>query len=195
MDPNLIHFTLNAHLSPQGLVDVLHARRKPRPLSDSSFRPWPGASGINDWTSKINEPKLYFADSFQKFCTWHWNLAISYPNHDRYTGDDDVQCAFPRIKYNPNLVAMHSAISNETLIMNTGLTFGDNTSPSNWEPRRASTTATRPKIMERPENNRKSTKISPQIHVCRPSNPPRARKFHYRDSRFDKHGSVRHCHG
>jgi hypothetical protein len=29
---------------------------------------------------------------------------------------------------------MHSAISNDTLIMNTGLTFGDNTSPSNWEP-------------------------------------------------------------
>jgi hypothetical protein len=134
MDPNLIHFTLNAHLSPQGLVDVLHSRRKPRPLSDSSFRPWPGASGINDWTSKVNEPKLHFADSFQKFCTWHWNLAISYPTHDRHTGDDDVQCAFPRIKYNPNLVAMHSAISNNTLIMNTGLTFGDNTSPSNWEP-------------------------------------------------------------
>jgi hypothetical protein len=134
MDPNLIHFTLNAHLSPQGLVDVLHTRRKPRPLSDSSFRPWPGASGINDWTSKVNEPKLHFADSFQKFCTWHWNLAISYPAHDRHTGDDDVQCAFPRIKYNPNLVAMHSAISNDTLIMNTGLTFGDNTSPSNWEP-------------------------------------------------------------
>ena len=37
MDPELIHFTLNAHLSPQGLVDVIHTRRKPRPLSDSSF--------------------------------------------------------------------------------------------------------------------------------------------------------------
>jgi hypothetical protein len=29
---------------------------------------------------------------------------------------------------------MHSALSNNTLVMNTGLTFGDNTSPSNWEP-------------------------------------------------------------
>jgi len=134
MDPELIHFTLNAHLSPQGLVDVLHTRRKPRPLSDSSFRTWPGAFAINDWTSKINEPALHFADSFSRFCTWQWNLAITYPLHDRHTGDDDVQCAFPRVKYNPNLVAMHSAISNNTLIMNTGLTFGDNTSPSNWEP-------------------------------------------------------------
>ncbi|KAI2499843.1 hypothetical protein MHU86_14660 [Fragilaria crotonensis] len=134
MDPKLIHFTLNAHLSPQGLVDVLHARRKPRPLSDSSFRPWPGAMAINDWTNKKNEPTLHFASSFMNFCKWHWNLAISYPHHDRHTGDDDVQCAFPRLKYNPQLVAMHSSISNNTLSMNTGLTFGDNTSPSNWEP-------------------------------------------------------------
>ena len=29
---------------------------------------------------------------------------------------------------------MHSALSNKTLIMNTGLTFGDCTRPSNWEP-------------------------------------------------------------
>ena len=54
MDPTLVHFTLNTHLTPQGLVDVLHHRRKPRPVSDSSFRPWSGANAINDWTSKVN---------------------------------------------------------------------------------------------------------------------------------------------
>ena len=134
MDPALVHFTLNTHMTPQGLVDIIHHRRKPRPVSDSSFRPWPGAHAINDWTSKTNEPPLHFADSFQQFLIWQWNLAISYPKHDRHTGDDDVQCAFPRVKYNPNLVAMHSAMSHDTLIMHTGLTFGDNTSPSNWEP-------------------------------------------------------------
>ena len=133
MDPELVHFTLDTHLTPQGLVNILHHRRKPRPVSDSSFRPWAGAHAINDWTNKVNEPALHFADAFQQFCIWMWNLAISYPTHDRHTGDDDVQCAFPRVKYNPNLVAMHSAMSHDTLIMHTGLTFGDNTSPSNWD--------------------------------------------------------------
>ena len=98
--------------------------RKPRPVSDCSFRPWPGAFAINDWTSKTNEPTLHFADAFEQFCIWHWNQAISYPKLDRHTGDDDVQCAFPRVKYNPNLVAMHSALSHDTLIMHTGLNFG-----------------------------------------------------------------------
>jgi hypothetical protein len=134
MDPNLIHFTLNAHISPQGLVDINDQRRKPRPICDSSFRPFPTSHAINDWTCKTNEPPLHFAQSFMRFCIWQWNLAITYPNEDRYTGDDDVQCAFPRLKYNPNLVAMHSAIACNTLIMNSGLAFGDNTSPSNWEP-------------------------------------------------------------
>ncbi len=100
MDPSMIHFALNAHLSPQGLFHVIHKRLKPRPLSDSSFRPYPGALAINDWTHKYNKPKLHFADSFYRFCVWQWNLAITYPDSDRHTGNDDVQCAFPRIKYN-----------------------------------------------------------------------------------------------
>ena len=133
MDPAMIHFPLNAHLSPQGLVDIMHPRRKPRPISDCSFRPSPAAYAINDWTDKKNEPWLHFAESFLRFCVWHWNLAISYPDHDRHTGDNDVQCAFPRLKYNPQLAAMHSSISNGTLMMNTGQTFGGNSSPSNWE--------------------------------------------------------------
>jgi hypothetical protein len=29
MDPDLVHFTLNTHLTPQGLVDILRHRRKP----------------------------------------------------------------------------------------------------------------------------------------------------------------------
>ena len=34
MDPAMIHFALNAHLLPQGLVDIMHPGRKPRPISD-----------------------------------------------------------------------------------------------------------------------------------------------------------------
>ena len=112
----------------------MHHRRKPRPISEGSFRPFLNSFAINDWTNKKNEPTLHFSESFNRFLKWQWNLAITYPDHERYTGDDDVQCAFPRIKYNPNLVAMHSAIFNGTLMICTGLTFGDDTSPSNWEP-------------------------------------------------------------
>ena len=98
MDRAMINFSLNAqHLTPQGLVDICNPHRKPRPISDCTFRPSPGASAINNWTNKKNRPPLHFAGSFMRFCVWHWNLALSYPDHDRHTGDDDVQCAFPGI--------------------------------------------------------------------------------------------------
>jgi hypothetical protein len=29
MDPDLIHFALNVHVTPQGIVDIMHPRRKP----------------------------------------------------------------------------------------------------------------------------------------------------------------------
>ena len=93
MNLALVHFTLNTHLIPQGLVDILHHRRKPK----TSLR-WSEAYAINDWTNKTNKPPLHFADEFQQFCIWHWNLAISHPQHDRHTGDDNVQCVFPRVK-------------------------------------------------------------------------------------------------
>ena len=120
MDPQLIHFVLNAHLlTPQRLVDIMHHRRKSRPISDSSFRPFPNSFAISDWTDKKNEPTLHLSQSFNRFLKWQWNLAITYPDSNRYTDDDNVQCAFPRIsKYNPNLVAMYSAVSNNAAVTN-----------------------------------------------------------------------------
>ncbi|KAI2509335.1 hypothetical protein MHU86_5088 [Fragilaria crotonensis] len=192
MDPQLIHFALDAHLSPQGLVDVLHPRRKPRPLSDSSFRPWPGAMAINDWTSKKNEPQLHFAKSFLNFCVWQWNLAITYPTHDRHTGDDDVQCAFPRLKYHPQLVAMHSSISNHTLVMNTGLTFGDNTSPSNWEPiARARQQLAQHYWLHQPDMaQEQARKYLPTFKFAPPSNRGRESRICYSNPRLHKYRSY-----
>jgi hypothetical protein len=42
--------------------------------------------------------------------------------------------AFRHIKYHPNMVAMHCFQALSTLFLSTGQTFGDNTSPQNWEP-------------------------------------------------------------
>ena len=195
MDPTLVHFTLNTHLTPQGLVDILHHRRKPRPVSDCSFRPWAGAHAINDWTSKINEPALHFADSFHQFCIWHWNLAISYPKNDRHTGDDDVQCAFPRVKYNPNLVAMHSAISHATLIMHTGVNFGGTTSPSNWEPLARARQQLAQKLWHEPDIIERAAKYMPSISFALPATETERAQFATAipDSKnrgvFDKHGN------
>jgi hypothetical protein len=131
LNEKMVFFTLNCHVTPQGLVNTTDPTKKPRPIFDSSFRPRPDSFAINDWTNKRHEPPLFFATSFERHLQWIYNLRISYPNQEIYLGDDDVSGAFRHLKYHPNLVAMHSCLLYGYMFFQTGLTFGDNTSPSN----------------------------------------------------------------
>ena len=133
-DPRMVFFALNCHVTPIGLVGIDKKYKKPRPIFDSSFRPKPRFSGINDWTTKETEPPLHFATSFMSYLQWIYNLRVTYPKKEIYLGDDDISGAFRHMKYNPNLVGMHSCVIAGHLACSTGMTFGDNTSPSNFEP-------------------------------------------------------------
>jgi hypothetical protein len=65
--------------------------------------------------------------------TWIWNLRITYPHLEIYVCDDDITNTFRQIKYPPNLAGLHCKIANGVMFVDTGQTFGDNTSPSNFE--------------------------------------------------------------
>jgi hypothetical protein len=133
-DARMANFTLNCHLTPNGLIDISHAYKNPRPIFDSSFRPEPWCSGINDWTTKQTEPPLHFGPSFVNFITWIYNMRISYPQAEIYPADDDISGAFRHDKYHPNLVGMHSCLVMGRMVCATACTFGGNTSPGNFEP-------------------------------------------------------------
>ncbi len=108
--------------------------KNPRPIFDSSFRPYPWCFAINDWTSKDNEPRLTFSQAEMGFMIWLYNLRITYPHLEIYIADDDASGAFRLMKYHPNCWALHSSRQCGYLVINTGGTFGDNTSPSNFDP-------------------------------------------------------------
>jgi hypothetical protein len=134
MDPWLVFFVPNLHRTPLGMVDLSKIHKNPRPIFDSTFRPTSWAMAINDFTNKRTEPKIVFPKAWVFYLTWLWNLRITYPREELYLGDDDVSGAFRQVKYNPNLVAMHAFLVFGVLFMSTGQTFGDCTSPANWEP-------------------------------------------------------------
>jgi hypothetical protein len=132
-DRRAVLFMLHCHLTPQGLVDVDTPYKKPRPIFDSSFRPSPWSFAINDWTHKDNEPPLTFAGAEMGFMVWLYNLRITYPNLEIYIADDDISGAFRLMRYHPNCMAMHTFIQGDYGVVNTGGTFGDNTTPSNFD--------------------------------------------------------------
>ena len=133
-DKRLTQFLLHCHVTPQGIVDLHTIHKNPRPIFDSSFRPFPWCMAINDWTTKDTEPTLTFATAELMFMIWVYNLRVTYPTQEINLADDDVSGAFRQAKYAPALVALHTSIQCGFGVLNTGATFGDNTSPSNFEP-------------------------------------------------------------
>jgi hypothetical protein len=134
LDPDIMDFIENIKTTPHGILYLEHPYKNPRVVCDATCRPEYWCMAINDWTSKDNEPKLIFAGAFVANLTWIWNLRITYPYQDIYVCDDDVTNAFKQAKYPPNLAGMHCKIINGILYVDTAQTFGDNTSPANWEP-------------------------------------------------------------
>lgn len=133
-DQRAVLLMLHCHLTPQGVVDLNTPYKNPRPIFDSSFRPFPWCFAINDWTSKDNEPRLTFSEAELGFMIWLYNLRVTYPDEDIYIADDDVSGAFRLMKYHPNCMALHTSLQCNYCVVNTGGTFGDNTSPSNFDP-------------------------------------------------------------
>ena len=133
-DPRAIHFILNCHVTPQGVIDLDKPFKNPRPIFDSTFRPKPWCFAINDWTTKDTEPPIIFMTAFKEFLVYLYNLRLTYPRREIFLGDDDVSGAFRQDKYHPDLVAMHCFFLSGHLAAATGTTFGDKTSPPNYEP-------------------------------------------------------------
>ena len=134
LDQRMARFTLNCHLTPNGLVDANHPHKNPRPIFDGTFRPEPWCSGINDWTTTKTEPPVNFATAFSNYLRWVYNARITYPSEELYLGDDDISGAFRHQNYHPNLVGMHACVVAGFLSCATGMTFGDNTSSANFDP-------------------------------------------------------------
>ena len=90
---------------------------------------------------------------------------------------------------------MHSALSHNTLIMHTGLTFGDNTSPSNWEPIARARHQLAQKLWHDPDIIAKAAPYTPIISFNPPATAAERAKFAVAipDSKnkgvFDKNGN------
>jgi hypothetical protein len=70
VDRRLFAYIPNSHLCPQGLADLFDAWKEARHISDCSHRVHPKSMSINDWTTKLTEPPVYFAGSFLRFLIW-----------------------------------------------------------------------------------------------------------------------------
>jgi len=127
----LARFIPHLHLSPEGII--IKPGKKDRIVFDASFHIHHHSQSPNDWTSKFDEPQIYYGTAFLRHLERIWNLRITYPTLLIFLWDDDVSGAFRIVKYNPEIVGAFSAIVGHRLWVPVGQVFGGNTSAQNFE--------------------------------------------------------------
>jgi hypothetical protein len=87
--------------------------------------PKPGLPGSLD-----RNPRITYANAFVRHLIHLWNLRISNPRQEILQHTDDIEAAFHRIHYHPDLGVCYAYVFEEFRIIPVGMIFGSGDSPS-----------------------------------------------------------------
>ena len=113
---------------------------KGRLIMDASTRLHHGDSGApNDGIPKAGatgrereNPPVYYGNAMNRILTTIWNQRLDHPREDILLHADDIDAAFRRVLYHPDLAIVFAAVFEEYLITPVGTIFGARNSPSWW---------------------------------------------------------------
>ena len=113
---------------------------KGRLIMDASTRLRRGDSGApNDSIPKAGtkghereNPPVYYGSAMERILTTIWNQRLDHPKEDILLHADDIDAAFRRVLYHPDLAIVFAAVFEEYLITPVGTIFGARNSPSWW---------------------------------------------------------------
>ena len=92
-----------------------------------------GDSGaLNDQLYKSNTDEVsrtYYDSAIHRHYTHIYNLRISFPNDDILLYKDDINSAFHRCRYHPDVAAAYAYVYGDWLVIPVGLIFGGRNSP------------------------------------------------------------------
>ena len=106
-------------------VDCTNASRgKESPCSPNTWIPPPSLDNPDEC------PPVYYGDAFQRFIRQIWRLRITHPNVPLRQHVDDIEAAFRRILYHPDMAVAFACVFQEFLIVPVGQVFGSRSAPS-----------------------------------------------------------------
>ena len=106
-------------------VDCTNASRGVNsPGSPNTWIPSPSAEHPDEC------PPVYYGDAFQRFICQIWHLRITYPQVPLHQHVDDIDSAFRRILYHPDLAVAFAYVFEAFLIVPVGQVFGSRSAPS-----------------------------------------------------------------
>jgi hypothetical protein len=129
---DLAIYVPHINYTPQGLL--VKPGKKDRLINDSSFQLDRVSIPYNAFTDKRLEPRITFGPAFTTLLTDIYNYRISFPSNEIYLASDDITGAFRLLKFNLSVVSSKAIQFGNNLHFAVAQTFGDTTSPPNWDP-------------------------------------------------------------
>ena len=126
------HFIYGLFLVP---VSWVVQKGKGRIIHDASAKLFTGDTGApNDYIPKAgsneNEsPAVYYGDALLRHAKYVYNIRICHPREEIVQHSDDVDAAFRRVLYHPNLAIVFAYVFMEFLGIPCGMIFGGRNSP------------------------------------------------------------------
>ena len=77
-----------------------------------------------------NPPAVHYGTAFKRFLIWIYNLRVDHPAVDICLSADDINAAFRRLLYHPDMEALWATVFQEFLVIPCGMIFGGKNSPS-----------------------------------------------------------------
>jgi hypothetical protein len=75
-------------------------------------------------------PPVYYSTAFQRFLIMIWRLRLTFPDMDILLHADDIDAAFRRIIYSPEMAILFAYVFGAYLIIPVGQVFGSRSAPS-----------------------------------------------------------------
>jgi len=94
------------------------------PGSPNTWIPSPNANRPDEC------PPVFYGDAFQRFLRQIWRLRITHPTEPLRQHVDDIEAAFRRILYHPDMATVFAYVFQEFLIIPVGQVFGSRSAPS-----------------------------------------------------------------
>ena len=162
-------FVPHINYTPQGIL--VKPGKKDRLINDSSFQLTPSAIPYNAFTDKNLEPRITFGPAFVTLLTDIYNYRISFPQSEIYLAADDITGAFRLLKFNPSAISAKAIQLGNNIHFAVGQTFGDTTSPPNWDPLSRATCQLARHLLLHPESIPQQDHYMSQLIVTTPPAP------------------------
>jgi hypothetical protein len=133
----LAYFLFGLFICP---ISWLVQKGKGRLIMDGSIQLHKGDTGApNDSIPKAGKkgsertnPPVFYGTAVNRITTTIWNKRIDHPRKDILLHSDDIDAAFRRCLYHPDLAIAFAAVFFEFLMIPVGMIFGSRSSPSWW---------------------------------------------------------------